>query len=171
MTLSPRWRSRGQQTARVVRVALLSSLVMTGCAGTSATSKDVQPPPGLSGAAAPKDPQSQYELARSYCCGTEAETRQALHWYCSAAMQGHSEAQLAMAHIFANRVGGDVRIEPTLMDLRSAYMWYTVAAANGIDRAFDERIELEARMTPAQVGEAKRWATRWKQASCESAGL
>ncbi len=152
-------------------VVLVSGGLAAGCGGGFGSNSDVQTPPGYSAGADPKAPQEQYQLAMSYCCKTPAETRKALHWFCRAATQGHAAAQYEMANVLANRSENAPDLGDEFTDFRSAYMWYTVAAAQGHDDAFDARLTLQSSMSAEQVAQAKRWATRWKQASCEVAGL
>ena len=43
-----------------------------------------------------------------------------------------------------------------------AHQWLNLAAANGADGAAELRDELAAKMTPAQIAEAQRFADGWK---------
>ena len=120
------------------------------------------------------DAESQYHMGEAYCCDTVEHTRQALRWYCRAAMQGYSDAQYEMGKIFANDLpaGSDaIATAGSFSAKRSAYMWFTVAASAGHDQSFAARTRLGATMPASAVAEAKRWATRWKQASCSNAGF
>ncbi len=120
------------------------------------------------------DVESQYHLGEAYCCDTVEHTRQALHWYCRAAVQGYADAQYEMGRIFANDLpaGSDaIATAGLFIAKRSAYMWFTAAAATGHDPSFAARAILGATMPASAVAEAKRWATRWKQASCSDAGF
>jgi hypothetical protein len=120
------------------------------------------------------DVESQYHMGEAYCCDTVEHTRQALHWYCRAAVQGYADAQYEMGRIFANDLpaGSDAIATAGLFSAkRSAYMWFTAAASAGHDSSFAARTRLGATMPASAVAEAKRWATRWKQASCSDAGF
>jgi len=48
------------------------------------------------------------------------------------------------------------------LDYVLAYMWATLAAAQGLESASEMRDILEKRMTPAQLAEAQRLAREWK---------
>jgi hypothetical protein len=41
-------------------------------------------------------------------------------------------------------------------------MWFSLAAANGMDAAGKARDQLAAQMTPDQIAEAQRLAREWK---------
>lgn len=120
------------------------------------------------------DVESQYRMGEAYCCDTVEHTRQALRWYCRAAMQGSADAQYEMGRIFADDLpaGANATAAAGLFSAkRSAYMWFTVAASTGHEQSFAARTRLSATMPASAVAEAKRWATRWKQASCSNAGF
>lgn len=66
-------------------------------------------------------PQAQYALGMMYLegKGTETDTETALKWLLRAAEQGHAQAQLQLAEIYASD-GGPV-------DMREAYFWASLA--------------------------------------------
>ncbi|MFT6774984.1 MAG: TPR repeat protein [Paracoccaceae bacterium] len=47
-------------------------------------------------------------------------------------------------------------------DTVQAHMWFSLAAAGGIDDAWTNRNIAARRMTPAEVAEAQRRAREWK---------
>ena len=47
-------------------------------------------------------------------------------------------------------------------DYVQAYMWFNLAAAQGTKGAAEWREHIAARMTPAQIAEAKKLANEWK---------
>ena len=47
-------------------------------------------------------------------------------------------------------------------DYVQAYMWFSLAAAQGTKGAAEWRERLAARMTPAQIAEAQKLASEWK---------
>jgi TPR repeat protein len=55
----------------------------------------------LQGKAAAGDKDAQYELGNSYCCGENGfwDTKQAVHWWCLAAGQGHEGAKARLEGI------------------------------------------------------------------------
>ena len=71
------------------------------------------------------------------------------------------------ARLFEDRgYGGGDEDAGKLSNRGSAYFWYTAAASQGDDQAFERRAELESAMEPAEIAEVKRRATRWPQAGC-----
>ena len=75
----------------------------------------------------------------------------ALKWYMEALEAGDTRARLSIAQLYQD--GG-----PGLpQDDIQAYMWFTLAGAEGFDGA-----KLGSKMTPEQIREAKRLAKEWK---------
>lgn len=74
--------------------------------------------------------------------------KEALDWFRLAAVQGHPDAQNALAEMYAEGTG-------VLQDFMAAHMWYNIAAANGADRASYRRRELERQMPPEYILEAQ----------------
>ncbi len=52
------------------------------------------------------------------------------------------------------------------LDRVRAYMWYSLAVANGLTRAGSTRDYIADQMTPAQIAEAERLAAEWKPGDC-----
>jgi hypothetical protein len=48
------------------------------------------------------------------------------------------------------------------MDKSKAFLWFTIAAAQGHDRARDARDNLQPALTPQQVQEIQREAEMWR---------
>lgn len=111
------------------------------------------------------DARAQYELAKTY-----GNSENARKWYCRSAVQGYLPAQIALADLYSDRAesraGQDAGPRPRA-DFSNAYLWYTVAAARGDERALVRRQQLGNMMSPQDVVTAKRDATRWKQVVCE----
>lgn len=153
-----------KRNVAVLLILLLSGL-LSGCAGLfSQTSEPLQKIRQQWQAAADQDnAEAQFRLGQSYCCGGSPDhsTRTALQWYCRAALQGYADAQFAMANILAGK-----QLDQSYRDNKSAYMWYTVAAAQGSRQALVERTALARKMPAKAMGEARHWATRWTQARC-----
>ncbi len=63
------------------------------------------------------------------------------------------------------REAGLVELDPI-----RAYVWYSLAAANGETRAGFTRDDLADQMTPAQIAEAERLAAEWKPGDCGAEG-
>ncbi len=106
---------------------------------------------------APKgDPEAQYMLAGMYHWGDvgAADFQKALYWYERAAKQGHGEAMIGLAILYAQDQGS------VKLDRRKAYTWLQCA-----DRYLPEgksktaaaglRESLAAKMTPEDVAAAE----------------
>ena len=97
------------------------------------------------------DVQSQYQLGKQWCCfGPGFDTQIATQWLCQAARSGHRDAQYELGRIYQ---GGIFRIPafgPKMMSLvfgresdPDAYYWYSLAAAQGHERALKKMKNLE----------------------------
>lgn len=71
-----------------------------------------------------------------------------------AAEQGDSQAQFKMGDLCLGAFG-------ELGNFKEAYVWFSLAAANGYEEAFTERSRLEQRLTPAQLDQAQALAWRF----------
>lgn len=71
-----------------------------------------------------------------------------------AARSGLTDAQFQMGE----RVYGDGTNADKYV---TAYVWYSLAARSGTEQAGAKVSELEARMTPAQMGEARKRIDAW----------
>ena len=80
---------------------------------------------------------------------------------------GHALAQAELGDLHVKGLGQAWR-EAGLVELDHvrAYMWYSLAAANGDRRAGYDRADLVDQMTPAQIAEAERLAAEWKPGDC-----
>ena len=110
------------------------------------------------------DARAQYRVAETF-----ANAKQAQKWYCLSASQGYVPAQASLGDLYSgNRKTSDhgQNAKPEL-DFVAAYMWYTVAAASGHDRAFNRRQALGNMMAPNDVVAAKKNAARWTQQRCK----
>jgi uncharacterized protein len=72
-----------------------------------------------------------------------------------AAEQGHSVAKLYLGVMYAEGRG-------VPQDYVRAYMWFSLSAAQGEQRAVKTLEIAERRMTPAQISEAQKLARNWK---------
>jgi len=112
------------------------------------------------------DVEAQFDLAKDYetgRIGLPQDFSQAQHWYRDAADQGDpfAEASLGILSHFGKGVQ---------RDYAQAYMWYERAASHlreGGDRdsIVEMRDRLVAKLTPAQIAEARRMAAAWKAPS------
>ena len=117
------------------------------------------------------DPQAQYIVGESYCCGRGIayNTDRAIAWQCRAAVQGHRDAQFALANIY----GGRQKLTTRLLqagkghkNLGKAYVWYTAAMVQGHEAAGAERAEIMKELDAQQLAAARRAATRWSRVQC-----
>jgi len=126
--------------------------------------------------------QSQYNLAASYKLGdgTTQNRKDALYWYMKAAEQGHSNAQLQAALI--HRTNGDHAKTIELLDIaarhglvdaqfllagfyqigegipqnyRKAYIWYSIASANGDKEAIKLRDKVSKKIDSDTLSKAQ----------------
>ncbi len=94
-----------------------------------------------------------------------------LTWLCLAANQGHALAQEELGDLHVKGLGQAWR-EAGLVELDPvrAYVWYSLAAANGDRRAGYIRDDLADQMTPEQIAEGERLAAEWKPGDCGTEG-
>lgn len=94
--------------------------------------------------------------------GVALDYAEAMRWYRKAAAHGHAHAQRNLARMYSSGRGAP-------RDRVQAYMWYELAlprfpAADSENRkkVLKARDAVAAKMTPAQIAEAKRMAREWK---------
>ena len=96
--------------------------------------------------------QAQVLIGLSYANGPNANYAEAVTWYRLAAEQGEPLAQSYLSMMYEEGRG----IE---QDLVQAYKWYSLSRGH-------QRLEdIAAKMTSAQIAEAKRLASDWKPAA------
>ena len=76
-------------------------------------------------------------------------------WFQRAAVQGHPVAKLYLGVMYAEGRG-------VPRDYVRAHMWFSLAVAQGEQRAITTLKMVERRMTPAQINEAQKLARDWK---------
>ncbi|MFC1665934.1 tetratricopeptide repeat protein [Pseudomonadota bacterium] len=125
--------------------------------------------PKLLAAAESGDVESQYNLGLQLCCSGK-DTKKAVAWLCRATKQNHFDAPYQIGNIYSGSVRENGKMVKSFdsgySDLSFAYMWYTVAMAQGHDAAARGRTNLEKRMSQKQIMQGKRWATGWKKMRC-----
>ena len=159
-----------------VLAALLAVIVLSGCPGPKGpdSAPEEQTPaqedqnpkqdePGLPGdvpdisalrkKAVGGDAEAQSKLAVCYAKGegVEKDPAEAVKWYRKAAEQGNAAAQYNLGVCYYNGQG-------VAQDYIPAYMWISLSAGGGYEGAASGLTQLEERMTPVQVAEAKRMA-------------
>ena len=110
----------------------------------------------LSAKAREGEPAAELELANAFFSGHDVtrDDAQGMALLERAARSGLTEAQFQMGE----RVYGDgTNADKYVM----AYVWYSLAARSGTEQAEAKVSELEARMTPAQLGEARKRFDAW----------
>jgi TPR repeat protein len=105
----------------------------------------------LSARAQAGDPQAEFELAQAFFAGREVpkDEKQGMALLERAARSGHAPAMLQMGE----RIYGDGTDAESYVP---AYVWYVQALAKGAEQAQARISELEARMTPDQISEARK---------------
>ena len=108
------------------------------------------------------DAKAQYALGTMYQYGqgVARDTGQALLWWRKAAELGDIDAQFALGNAYAGGAG-------IPRDNVQAYLWYDITAGRADGNwlegiAASNRDALTARMTPAELSEAQRLATKWR---------
>ena len=97
------------------------------------------------------DMEAQYILGLSYYRGEGVE---AVYWLEQAANQGYAYAQnnLGVCYEFGKGV---------VQNYQTAYFWYLLASANGIEKAKDNMDRIAQDLSPSQQIEIQNRATRW----------
>jgi TPR repeat protein len=108
------------------------------------------------------DAAAQNSLGRMYAEGKGAaqDHAAAMKWYQKAAEQGNAAAQSSLGGMYGTGKGAP-------QDYVQAHKWYNLAAANETDdrqrEAFMKNRDMQAaKMTPAQIAEARKLAREWK---------
>lgn len=127
--------------------------------------------------------EAQYRLGLSYCCGIGSyyNNVKALNWFCEAGKRGYSPAQFELGRMYERSYSNPAWDSVTLRrrparglfpekDLLRAYMWFSLAAAEGHANAqwhkevVEEQLSLEDRM------QAQRLLENWQDVPCGAAG-
>ena len=112
------------------------------------------------------EPEAQFQLYTR-----DKPDGKSLTWLCLAADQGHAPAQEELGDLHVKGLGQAWR-EAGLVELDHvrAYMWYSLAAANGEPPVGLTRDDFADHMTPEQIAEAERLAAEWKPGDCGAEG-
>jgi TPR repeat protein len=78
----------------------------------------------------------------------------AVKWYTLAADQNYALAQYALGVMYSKG-------NAALRDYKRAYMWYDIAASNGVVKGVQHKIDIAKEMTPPQIEEAKKMSLRY----------
>jgi TPR repeat protein len=103
------------------------------------------------------DAEAQYRFGEMHRRGQGVPKSfvKALEWYRRAADQGQPRGQHYLG--FGYLYGQNLPQDPVL-----AYMWFSLAAAGGIESDNNVLDQLATKMTPEQIAEAQRLAREWK---------
>ncbi|HEV8552721.1 MAG TPA: tetratricopeptide repeat-containing serine protease family protein [Casimicrobiaceae bacterium] len=109
-------------------------------------------------AAAQGNVRAQNMLALSYEIGqgVPKDAAKAVEWYQKAAAQGNVGAQYNLGRLYANDKG-------VPEDKVLAYAWSNLAGSRGQRIAVLDRADVERRMSAAEIAEAQRLSSSWKQ--------
>ncbi len=99
------------------------------------------------------DAEAQFQLGQSQFHIENPSQRR--KWLCLAANQGHADAQFTLG------VSKELGFEPYERDHAGAYMWYSLAMAQGNDWAAENRARVANKMTPEQVAQSERLVEKW----------
>jgi TPR repeat protein len=107
-------------------------------------------------AAAQGDPAAQANLGDLFESGEGyTNPKVAAYWYRQAARQGYAAAQLDLGRLYEAGRG-------VPQDYVAAYVWYALAAARGNQAALRNRDLVSAKLSPAEIAEARRQAREWQ---------
>jgi uncharacterized protein len=103
---------------------------------------------------------AQYNLGVMYDDGqgVPQDYAVAVSWYRKAAEQGDADAQVNLGILYGMGQG-------VPQDYVSAHMWFSLAVTGGHKDAMKARDMAAAKMTPAQIAEAKKLAREWRPKS------
>ena len=85
-----------------------------------------------------------------------------MSWYRKAAEQGNAFAQLNLGFQYASGSGVAREYVPAYMWFNLAVLRFDASDREYRDKAMEERDQLAAKMTPAQIAEAQKLAREWK---------
>ena len=107
---------------------------------------------------------AQFHLGLSYASGrgVTQDYAEAVSWYRKAAEQGNAFAQLNLGFQYASGSGVAREYVPAYMWFNLAVLRFDASDREYRDKAMEERDQLAAKMTPAQIAEAQKLAREWK---------
>lgn len=102
--------------------------------------------------------QAQHDIAWHYVAGEVVEKNYAAAhvWYKLAAAQGLLASQNNLGEMYLHGQGVPI-------DLIQAYMWFSLASRDGDQDGLASLADLEKKMTPEQILEAKKLAVDWQR--------
>lgn len=153
---------------------VLSGCVSAGIGGTTYAVKASQRG-SLQPAAEAGDARAQYQLGLAHCCmGIGFSTQTATEWLCKSAAQGYPPAQYELGRIYAGDIartrGVGRQVREALLahtDPVSSFVWFTLAAIGGSERAIDRLAEAEAQLSETELVSAQEHLAHWRSMACE----
>lgn len=102
---------------------------------------------------------AQFFLGLTYQAGkgVTKDDQKALYWFQKSAEQSNADAQRNLAVILS------VYGENLPQDIQKAYVWASLAAAQGEQKASELRDRIAKQLTSKQLTEAQEWAENWHQ--------
>jgi TPR repeat protein len=104
------------------------------------------------------DASAEFNLGLMYFIGRGSDVphnrQTAVEWYRRAAEQGHAVAQDNLGKAYEYGLG-------VLADLPQAYMWYTLSAMGGDEKAKADLKAVEVKLSPDMIVQAKAMVNEW----------
>jgi localization factor PodJL len=94
--------------------------------------------------------------------GGKPDYSAAVEWFRRAAQFGVRDSQFNLAVLLARGLG-------TQQDLAGSYLWFSIVAAQGDEDAAKKRDEISARLSPAELANARAAAERWRAETADKA--
>lgn len=103
------------------------------------------------------DPEAQVNIAFMHYCGlhVKQDFAEAARWYRKSAAQNNVTAQYSLGTLYENGEGVEI-------DLAEAWFWYSLAEKQKDEHAARLRKEIEPRIQPAKLAEARARLQAWK---------
>jgi TPR repeat protein len=105
----------------------------------------------LKSAAEQGDAEAQYMLGTMYTY--TQDDKQAIKWYTKAAEQGYANAQASLSSMYIQGQG-------VIQSKKKAYIWITIAAANGHEDALKYRDTIAKKLSQKTLEEAQEEASK-----------
>ena len=101
--------------------------------------------------------EAQYNLGLIYVkgLGVPQSNTEAMKWFRKSSDQGYAKAQYGLGAMYLQGLG-------VPKNLVQAYMWWYLAGSQGNQDAAKAINDIKRKMTPAQISEAKKLASKWK---------
>lgn len=115
------------------------------------------------------DVYSQWELANSYCCNElegKYNYREAVKWFCTAAENGFSKAQVVIGNLYRNtKKFENIHIEKNFI---KAYIWFSLAARRSNIEGVENKKDIEKLLTEKELMQIKEILENFRNFSCKA---